>query len=307
MSTSGIILILLIVFSIVPIACFKSKLRFDTKLGRWTIFVFAIIALAYFIGVRYVYDVFKFIKVVDNGPDDRWRDVYFSKVLLLDLCPLMAFLLPLSIIFSKDKKVFAKNIAPITVIGSCITIFGACIWQEVKINDFIQYLFIGDATNRAYFMMHYLSLILALWVIIVTNKYTFKNIIQTFGFFCLWLIYICLTSYFFKIDWNVTGFVPNDWFDELGEYHQMYLIWKLPFKYIVIFWYAVAFSINLLICLIKNIAITSRNRRDAKRVEFQRRNDYSLAAIYQESNEAIYNQYFQEGYITPSPIEEKII
>ncbi len=303
MSTSGVVLILIMFFSFALLFSLKSKLAFDTKIGRWSIFVFALIALGYFIGVRYVYDVMKCAQEFHNGPDSRWRDIYLSKVLLLDMCPLMAVLMPLSIIFSK-KKVFAKVIAPITIIGAVVTIFGSCIWDNVSPSHFAKYLFVGDDNNRAYFMMHFLSMFLAVWVIMETNKYSFKNMIQTFGFYCLWLIYICLTSHYLKIDWNVTGFVPNDWFDPLGEYHNMYLLWKLPFKYIVIFWYAIGFACNILIIHIKNRSLARAKRKDAKRVEFQKRNDYSLATIYHESDNAQYKQYFSESYEAPTPIAE---
>lgn len=249
MNWTSIVLLFIIV---IPVFCAlvgnRGLIKLDKK-HHWILVLFAVFSLAYFIGARWFFEWRDFLDYAHESTG-YLRSVYYSKVFLLDLCPLMALLLPLAVIFDSKRR-YAKILCPLTIIGSLITLFGQCVWQE-PIN-FWEYLFIGEDGNRLYFMMHFLSLLLALWVLIISTNFNKWNVLANFIFLVCWLIYVLAIVNLFDIQNNATGLVPYDWINPNGEYHTVYRWWPLKFPWIVAFWYASAVFANWIIMLLKNI------------------------------------------------------
>lgn len=259
MGTSGVIIILFMVLCFIILFCLKSKLSWNKRQGRIIINIFAAICLAYFLFARWIWDVMDFVKYFDRPIDDQYRQVYFSKTLLLDLCPFVAMFLPILIMTGGKEKLWAKIIAPVSIIGASITIFGEVIWKNVDISQFMEFFFIGIKPNRAYFMMHFLSAFQAVWVMMCCKKYTLKDQMRTFMFYCVWILYISVCTRTLNITWNATGLVENDWL--YGQYEKMYAFTVTYFKplaqfpIITIFWYSVALFVNLIFTLSKNFSV----------------------------------------------------
>ncbi len=287
MSTSGIILIIFMFVMFTILFCFKNKLSFEKKSSRIILDVFAGLCFIYFIAARWAWNIKDCCQYI-NGTNSYLRDIYLSKSLLLDLCPMMAFILPLFIIFGGKKKTWARCIAPVAIIGSGVTIFGACIFEDIPPQIFLEYFFIGIKPNRMYFMMHFLSAFLAVWVIMCGSRYTFKDGIRTFMFYCVWIMYCVVCMSLLKIEWNVTGLVANDWLSTMGEYHKVYLIWSLPFPFITIFWYTIALLVNAFICICKNISLKKAQLKSFKNKPFVNNNKTPMNFV---KNEDIVESY----------------
>ncbi len=268
MSTSGIILLIFMFVMFTILFSFKNKLSWEKKSGRIIIDVFAILAFIYFVAARWAWNIKGCIENIDS-PFKQLRDINLSKSLLLDLCPLMAFLMPIFIVSGGKKKTWAKVVAPVTIIGAAVTIFGQCIFQDISADQFIEYFFIGIVPNRMYFMMHFLSMFMAVWVLMECDRFCIKDHFRTFMFYCVWIMYITLCSRLLDIEWNVTGLVENDWISPNGEYHVVYNLFKLPFPYITIFWYTVVLVVNYLMTLCKNVSILRIKHKDSKNEEFK--------------------------------------
>ncbi len=225
----------------------------------------SIIFLVYFIIFRYVPD---FITAIDKGylptpqhPNSYTYSFYSSKILLLDLCPLMMFLIPLALIIDPTKN-FAKVLAPLGLIGAVVTLFGGVPFDDAVKNlawdDFWKYLFIGvtnehDTLNRLYFMMHYMLLIISLVTLLNTSQYTKWSMLGAHLFFLVFLIYALILSRTLNIINNVTGLVQNDWYGgTYNEYGALYKMLPMDFPGIVIFWYFIGAIGYYAICIIKN-------------------------------------------------------
>lgn len=245
MTSAGLILLFM---TLIPALAIIISKRWLVKLDKkyfFILLIFAIFCFLYFFIARYILDAIQFNEFKDS-PNPYVRDVFFSKLLLLDLCPFMSFALPIITIFDKKRR-FARLLAPVTIIGSIVTIFGQCIWESPS--DLFQYIFVGTEFNRLYFMMHLLSLLLGLWILMVSKTFTWKSCLCCFGAIVIWFVYTISAMNIFNVNWNVTGLSANDWISYMGQYNKMYLFWELPFPWIVVFWYSVALLFNYLIIL----------------------------------------------------------
>lgn len=245
MTSAGLILLFM---TLIPALAIIISKRWLVKLDKkyfFILLIFAIFCLLYFFIARYILDAIQFNEFKDST-NPYVRDVFFSKLLLLDLCPFMSFALPIITIFDKKRR-FARLLAPVTIIGSIVTIFGQCIWESPS--DLFQYIFVGTEFNRLYFMMHLLSLLLGLWILMVSKTFTWKSCLCCFGAIVIWFVYTISAMNIFNVNWNVTGLSANDWISYMGQYNKMYLFWELPFPWIVVFWYSVALLFNYLIIL----------------------------------------------------------
>lgn len=245
MTSAGLILLFM---TLIPALAIIISKRWLVKLDKkyfFILLIFAIFCFLYFFIARYILDAIQFNKFKDST-NPYVRDVFFSKLLLLDLCPFMSFALSIITIFDKKRR-FARLLAPVTIIGSIVTIFGQCIWESPT--DLFQYIFVGTEFNRLYFMMHLLSLLLGLWILMVSKTFTWKSCLCCFGAIIIWFVYTISAMNIFNVDWNVTGLSANDWISYMGQYNKMYLFWELPFPWIVVFWYSVALLFNYLIIL----------------------------------------------------------
>lgn len=260
MLTSGIVSLLLVLFSSILIILFKKQIKKYSFKYPFIIYFISVFCLLYFLIARYIPDLIDLIKYQNtnnnlNEYQNYLKAVYLSKALLLDACPFIAMFLPLSIIFNKQMDI-AKHLAPLGIIGSWVTIFGQVIWDDIAMNDYLKYLFIGMVPNRLYFMMHWLSLLLSLYVLILCKHFNLKDLIFTFAFYIIWFVYMVILVLSFDIKYNATGLVANDWLDPIyGEYYKVYTFWKLPYPIITLFWYVIAIIVNYLIISIKNFKV----------------------------------------------------
>lgn len=252
----GLILGIITIFTIVLIL---TTHKFTTKIFRTYVFniVFGVLFLSYFLIFRYIPD-FKYF--LDNKnmlePGTLFYSFKISKIFLMDMCPLMAVILPLSMILDKSRSI-TKVISPVALLGGLITIFGGIMFSDINSEIVIKgvsawrYIFIGaDSGNRIYFMMHYMLIIFSITNILNCKKYTRYSLYGTTLFYLVWMAYMQITINSLNVIANATGLVPYDWFG--GEYSGVTSILYLDFPFCVIFWYIWALVFNCLIVLIKN-------------------------------------------------------
>lgn len=254
--------IVVTVILLIPIIFYRKANEWHTK-RTFIIKIIAAVFLVYFLAARYGFDLYNFF---DNfgkwsSLDEYWYSITLSKALLLDMCPLMAFLLPLTIIFGKNLRK-AKILAPMAIVGAVITLYGQAIWMSnYDAADFFEYIFVGFVPNRLYFMMHFMSLFLGVLTLVLAPPFTKKNYIWIFGWLCFWLAYELIMIAVLGIEYNATGLVPNDWF--IGQYYNVYKLIPMSFPLIVIVWYIVAVLVNYILVLIfpKNTRIFRENAK----------------------------------------------
>lgn len=246
-------------FTLLTIIIILSTHKFSTKIFRTYIFniIFGIIFLSYFLIFRYIPDLIYYIDNINAlEPGTLYYSFKTSKVFFMDLCPLMAFLLPLSMIIDKSRSI-CKVIAPVALLGGLITIFGGIMFDDI--NSEIQvkgvstwtYIFVGaDSGNRLYFMMHYLLIVFSITNILNVKKYTRYSLYGSTLFYIMWMIYMQITIKSLNVIANATGLVKFDWFG--GEYSGVTEILYLDFPFCVIFWYVWALVFNVVVVLIKN-------------------------------------------------------
>ncbi|MGL4951939.1 MAG: DUF5378 family protein, partial [Mycoplasma sp.] len=228
MEFSQIILLLIILIPTGLLLFTKNKLiKLDTKYPL--IFtLFALSCFLYFIFGRYIFDLINFFGMQTND-SVLTKSILNSKVFLLDLCPLVAFTLPLLIFFDKQRY-FSKWIAPITCIGAVITLFGQIIWEAP--DNLFEFIFIGEEPNRLYFMMHFLSLLLSIWTLQISKQFELKEFLYVILVLIIWLFYVLIMKNFLGVISNATGLVEYDWISEYGQYHKVYTFWKLDFPWL---------------------------------------------------------------------------
>ncbi len=247
----------------------------------WFTCIISIVFLVYFIIFRYVPDLMIAIKegsIPHIGGEGYRYSFYASKTLLLDLCPLMMFLIPVALIVDPTKN-FAKILAPLGLMGAVVTLFGGVPFDDAVTNlawsDFWKYIFLGvdhdGSLNRLYFMMHYMLLIISLIALLNSSQYTKWSMFGAHVFFVAFLIYALTLSSTFNITNNVTGLVQNDWYGggygTYNEYGTLYKMLPMSFPGIVIFWYFIGAIAFYTICIIKNyftndcFKLTSLNKK----------------------------------------------
>lgn len=225
--------------------------------------------IVYFLIFRYIPDLQYLIKkhIYDLKNINTYQySFYFSKALLLDMCPLLTFLIPFTLILDKSKNI-AKCLAPVGLIGAVITLFGGVILDQddtiknLEWKDFYKYLFLGiandESSNRIYFLMHLFLLCISLLTLLNAKQYTKWSIIGTIIFFIGYLIYAIVLIKTLSITNNVSGLVKEDWYGiYYNQYGAVYNFLPISFPGIVIFWYFIVAIVNLIICYIKNLLTT---------------------------------------------------
>ncbi len=218
----------------------------------------------YFFIVRYLPDAnyaVHHLQELKNKNEQYQYSFYFSKILLLDLCPLTTALITLSLIFDPTKNI-AKVIAPLGMIGSVVTLFGGVPMdiasKHLEWKEFANYIFLGvyngDTLNRLYYMMHLMLLIIS-WVTLLNAKqFTKWSMLGAHLFFLGFLIYAITLSRCLNITNNVTGLVENDWYGGgvYNQYGAVYNMLPMSFPGIIFFWYFVAAIAHYTICFVKN-------------------------------------------------------
>lgn len=219
----------------------------------WFYAITSVIALGYFIGLRWIWDLQDWI----NGDGTNYvggLDVVISKVLLLDMCPFLAVTMPIWLLIDRRRQ-YVGCLAWFAIVGAGVTIFGQIMFEKVGPNgnshlqnvSWWEYIFF----NKLYFIMHFYIFIMATIVLLNSPNFDWKRIVVSHGFALLFFSYISTMVAIFKIKYNATGIVENDW-KPGGQYQVIgsWFDWKWPAVPIVVF--SFVWIVILLMMLIRN-------------------------------------------------------
>lgn len=230
--------------------------------------VWGIVFLVYFILARWVIKINDWINTLSLNLDlSKPNDIYihstsYSNAFLLDLCPAVAFLLPLTLIIDKTRTI-AKCIAPYAIIGSVITIYSTTLTYS-PIGNVWEYIFLGDAPNEMFFMMHFNSLVLAIGVMLTTKQYTKYSVFGSMAFIAMYISYVAIFVNHKSVLYNTTGLSNFDWKDDVyfnfSEYGLVYNFFPIGFPWIQIVSYSIAVGFQFLFQFIKNVTTTDVNK-----------------------------------------------
>lgn len=256
-----LIILGMLIFHYFVVRKFKKVYIFFHSYLYWSIL--GAISLSYFLFARWI----PYIEEYFNFDFSQKSNIYnysitISRVFLLDLCPAVAFVLPIVLIVDKTKTL-AKIISPYAIIGSIVTIYSTVLTTSDNVN-WIEYIFIGDSDNRMFFMMHFISLILAIGIMLVSKKYTSWSTFGSFLFVAFYIAYVTIFVDLKNVLYNTTGVSKLDWYDDIywnfSEYGIVYEIFKIPFPIIKWVMYFFAVLVQLFMVLIKNSTTFDPNK-----------------------------------------------
>lgn len=213
--------------SIVLVSCLNLKYNFYflsnekfAKSRRNILVSICIFCIAWFLAFRFGPVFLRFVN--DNNyfwnveSEDRNADI--SVILSLDLCGLLCWLLPLTLLLPSKFNGFKKIVSVFSLLGGCVTFFGSMIdgglWDIryllFNIPDYLGY------TEPLFFMMHAWMIGLSLYYLSVCSKFNIKEFLGCFAFIILFIIYIVSMRYAFDVRSHVTGLVEGDYFSVSG-------------------------------------------------------------------------------------------
>ena len=173
------------------------------------------------------YGIFVFILIVvyrwgldihDLINSDKQTGILWSKALLLDMCPMTAVAIHIAVIVDPTRK-SARAIAPMAIFGGMITIFGQIMAGTDNASWTYEYIFVGDGSNRAYFLIHFFNLVTGVLVLLNTPKFSIKTYCIEYFINAFYFMYVAIAiiASHGVIYCNVTGLLIYDW--AIGEYH----------------------------------------------------------------------------------------
>ncbi len=249
MNFGTIVGILTLLFTFIAIGSaillrWKNKFKITIKIIQIILGTFGLI---YFIIFRYTQDVINLINMQGSGED---ISIYYSKVLLLDMCPFMYVLLNLTFIFDFKNKII-KFISLWSIIGSSITIIGS-IWEANDNGDPIKYIFIGSSEGALYYFIHGYMLIFGTFFFVYNNRLRFIDVSLAHIFAATYLIYVLIIVKSLNITQNATGIVKYDWVNVNGEYHQVYQMFNLGYPAIKFLSYFLVWCEMIVLIILRN-------------------------------------------------------
>lgn len=242
------LLFLFITFGVLIRIYSYNKIWF--KISKTLIGLFLLI---WFILVRYIDNVENFI-LINNNPlsSQLERSTYYSKVLLLDLCPFMYVALSFCLIFDWNFKI-TSYISLWSMIGSYITIIGSVWGSKLEPNQtWYNYVFVQSIEGKLYYFIHIVMMTFGTMMFIYCNKYNFKDIINVYYVIISYMIYIVIISKTLNITNNVTGTVEYDWV--YGEYYVVHQFFGFSDNN----WLSTMFLSYFLVWVLMNILILLR-------------------------------------------------
>ena len=229
--------------------------------------LFSIAWIIYFIVLRWSFNI---QNLIDEGgiPGSKdqlnWFEInsyrysyMISKVLLLDLCPFMALVFPITIIISGPSLKIARTIAPAAMFGGFITVFFGCAFDSLDETSLAEYIFIGAGNNKLYFLMHFIILILGLIVYLNSPRFTWKSTLAFHLFMIGYLLYVFILMKTLNLTNNVTGEAYGDWFPIGGGQPEYGAVVEfLPLDYPSIMWvsYLLIWIVFILLIVGKHFA-----------------------------------------------------
>ncbi len=260
MNYIGITILIITLVSMV-LVCLTKLSKSKLFKSYWFYAIIAIFTLTYFLILRW-WDSFDRLKEIIDIPNYKILNPYnysfkWSKVLLLDLCPFVSVALPLSLIFDPTRN-SSKVISLFALLGGLFTIFGSMIFiNEIHVS-LLTFLFIGESPNTIMFGSHYLMVVLSLFVLVHSKKFTVNSMLGVVLFAFFFILYVLIMTRTLGIECNATGLVGGDWTTPYPnvswycEYGALYKITKFPFPLNVLFWYSISATIIYLFIFIKN-------------------------------------------------------
>ena len=200
--------------------------------------------LIYFIVVRFYDDWVNLHNYIKNPIDlsEYSRSIVYSKALLLDFCPFLGILLPLSLIFDKTKR-FSACVGTFSIYGGMVTL-PFIFFSEPDQTITAHYLFIGTSVNPLYFLLHWY---LAVYGIIAVRRYKipkFKDLIILHIIALVFYSYVLILSNSLNVTYNVSGTNKNDWMDPIyGSYYGVHKFSKIDYPYVVIVSFIVSYIV----------------------------------------------------------------
>jgi hypothetical protein len=189
-----------------------------------------IVLLVYLVLGRFQYNFHDFWSAKDK------EGYVASKGLLLDLCPFVAFVLPITLILDPTRK-SSCVLAYYGIFGGIVTFLGNfCVQNDFPSIDAAwnwKWIFLGDEMNRMYFMMHFILLFFSPFVLLNSTRTWWLDITCCVGFILSYFGYVLICVHKFNVDSNATGLVPGDW-EPGGEYGNVASFLPLPFPWIVV-------------------------------------------------------------------------
>ncbi len=253
-------LILTIITSLLIIVLFlinsKTKRLFSSY---WFYSIVSLGFLVYFIAYRWAND----LKDLVDGNYHQYfggKDVLWSKVLLLDMCPFAFVTLSVSLIIDKSRT-FASSISYFGIIGGAITIYGQIAFEGVNAHDsswianvpsttWWEYIFL----NQAYFLIHFYLLVMSIIVIMNSKGINIIKLIISHGYAIFFFSYISIIVFTMNIKWNATGIVPNDW-SSFGEYGVLGSMLNLAWPWDPILVFIFVWILILFMMFIRNLMV----------------------------------------------------
>ena len=205
----GLILALLTILLTATIfATNHTKIAKRLFASYWFYAITAVIALIYFIALRWIWDLKDWI-------DGKNLHFIKSKVLLLDMCPFLAVAMSITMLIDRKRK-FLPVLAWFAIVGAGITIFGQIMFEQVGPNgstSYLQNLTWWEYTffNQLYFMMHFYIFIIAWIVILNSPSFNWSRIISAHLYAISYFLYVTIMIFSLDIKFNATGLVINDW------------------------------------------------------------------------------------------------
>ncbi len=259
---------LTIIFVIIIFLCniYFSNIKLFYKYYFW--FPIGCLLLIYFLLLRWIPDLNNLIVNLNKDISVQQHSILWSKVLLLDMCPLSYVLLSLSLIFDKTRTT-TKILCPITIIGGSITMFSFLVNppEDMWTINQVKYFFLGTETNRIYFMMHFLMVLFGLGLYLNTKTFTKYSFVGELLFLIFFIAYVQIIINSLNIQSNASGMVEGDWYQPnningywFSQYGFVYNLIPIPFPWIVYFWYFIIFLLILLFLFIKNRFIKNKNK-----------------------------------------------
>lgn len=235
MTTQGLWIFLIFLFSVILIVVFNKKIRVLLRSEWfWKISSFAIVS--YIIFGRMLWE---------------WIDGYWQGIFLTDFCPFAAVVVT-ALAFSKKTRRVSEAFAIWLILTSLVTSFEFYI-SETKENFFKWFFYgaefgpkgVGVGTIAPLFIiMHYLNLIYG--ILLILNK-SFDRLKWTYALenslaMILYLVYVFIIKTIFNLEHNITGLGNFDW--EYGQYSTATEVLNLPYPTVLYVGFTIMALVN---------------------------------------------------------------
>jgi len=183
-----------------------------------------------------------------------------SRAFMLDMCPLMGFLLTFSAIIDPTRKI-CRAIAPVALIGGAMIIFIQFPFEDplgtsgtAPIWD-LKWIFMGAKPNECYFFLHAVNLLFATGIMRCVPKYTWKGWLALYTAACGCYIWAWTVGKSLNCQWFVSGTHLNDWTSE-GQYHLVAELLKCKPQTAMIIGIPFLFCLSTLFIVIKDFVFS---------------------------------------------------